>query len=275
MSDRHGYIREKHLGCGVLGCANIVSKGETNFVKKTIVVKQKDFTESESLNMFLKDDFVSPFLLKYHTFFWSREDHLCLIMELSKCGNLRDAMDNTDDAGIDVKFSMKVFLQLLLGLDYLHARKIIHGDLIPENIFVNDEWDAKMGDYGFGKLVHSSNIERKIHPCIVYSAPEVIHRHNKTADVWSEAADVWSLAVIVFEMMANKVPFGVRALYFGFEAKDMEIMPMETCDDPDVIAVLCGMLKKEAKDRLTIPVIKKMPVILKYAEKCGLTQYFS
>ncbi len=48
---------------------------------------------------------------------------------------------------------MNWFIQLVQGLNYLHSHKIIHRDVKPQNIFINDQGVLKLADFGISKAM--------------------------------------------------------------------------------------------------------------------------
>jgi len=88
-----------------------------------------------------------------------------------------------------------------LGLHHLHTRtpKIIHTDLKPGNILLDELYNAKIADFGISRGITGA-ISRIGTPN--YCAPEVL-----LAQRYSETADVYSFGMVLWEMMAGKVPF--------------------------------------------------------------------
>lgn len=100
-------------------------------------------------------------------------------------------------------FIWKLFIQIALGLYYLHSRNIIHRDIKSLNIFLTKDNSAKIGDLGSARRLDSDgniigdvgNGEKVGTP--FYLAPEIWL--NKPC---TKKTDVWALGVILFEICA-------------------------------------------------------------------------
>jgi serine/threonine protein kinase len=44
-------------------------------------------------------------------------------------------------------------LQLVLGVQFIHSKKILHRDLKPQNIFIDNDMNIKIGDFGISKIL--------------------------------------------------------------------------------------------------------------------------
>lgn len=90
---------------------------------------------------------------------------------------------------------------------YLHLNKILHPNLNPKNIFIDDSFHPKLGDIGLyiqqqnSKNEYSQSISR-INFSQCYLAPEILESKSQTVK-----SDVYSFSLIVFEIMTNKIPF--------------------------------------------------------------------
>eukprot|EP00092_Neocalanus_flemingeri_P056089 GFUD01066419.1.p1 GENE.GFUD01066419.1~~GFUD01066419.1.p1 ORF type:complete len:583 (+),score=171.35 GFUD01066419.1:138-1886(+) len=98
--------------------------------------------------------------------------------------------------------------QILLGCLYLHENKIIHRDLKLGNVFLNDNMEIKIGDFGLATKVDYDG-ERKKTLCGTpnYIAPEVLNKKGHSYEV-----DVWSLGCILYTLLVGKPPFETQTL---------------------------------------------------------------
>jgi len=98
--------------------------------------------------------------------------------------------------------------QILLGCQYLHEQKIIHRDLKLGNIFLNDQMEIKLGDFGLATTVDFDG-ERKRTLCGTpnYIAPEVLGKKGHSYEV-----DVWSVGCILYTLLVGKPPFETQTL---------------------------------------------------------------
>lgn len=96
-----------------------------------------------------------------------------------------------------------MFIQITLGLHYLHSKNIVHRDIKSLNIFLTKDNTAKIGDLGSsrrldseGNLVDDFGSGEKVGTPF-YLAPEIWQ--DKPC---SKKTDVWALGVILFEICA-------------------------------------------------------------------------
>ncbi|KAJ2757939.1 cAMP-dependent protein kinase catalytic subunit, partial [Coemansia nantahalensis] len=90
--------------------------------------------------------------------------------------------------------------EVLLALEYMHARNIIWRDTKPENILLDARGHVKLTDMGFAKKI----VDRTWTLCGTpdYLAPEVIQ-----AKGYGRSVDWWALGILIFEMIAGYPPF--------------------------------------------------------------------
>ena len=95
-------------------------------------------------------------------------------------------------------------LQIISALEYLHKNRVIHRDLKLGNLFINDNMDLKLGDFGLAaKLDFEGERKRTICGTPNYIAPEVLEGRNGH----SYEVDIWSLGVIIYTLIIGKPPF--------------------------------------------------------------------
>jgi len=97
--------------------------------------------------------------------------------------------------------------QIAKGIRAFHRREIIHQDIKPGNVLIDNNGEAKIVDFGSCHVQGIAEIVTPIPRDIVlgtanYSAPELV-----LGGAVSAQADIFSLAVIVFEMLTGKQPF--------------------------------------------------------------------
>lgn len=88
--------------------------------------------------------------------------------------------------------SLKVNLNLSLGLQYLHQNKVVHRDIKPANIFKKDRL-FKIGDMNISKILKNGDVASTKTGSPLYSAPEVWN-----SEFYDEKCDIWSLGVLTY-----------------------------------------------------------------------------
>lgn len=132
-------------------------------------------------------------------FAFQDEDNLYIVMNIMEGGDLRYHLSKmTTFTEGETKFMVA---SILLALEYLHNKMIIHRDVKPENIVFDKQGFAYLTDLGIAKHLRSNNSE-DTSGTPGYMAPEVMFHHNHRYEV-----DYYALGVIIYEIMMGKRPY--------------------------------------------------------------------
>ena len=152
-----GYERGEELGRGSFGYAIKVRRQQDGriYVAKLQKYNQMDAEEQEFCIREIQNmrQLVHPHLVRFRESFRT-ENHLCIVMDLCDDGDLQQRIVARRDSGNPFPETTVItwFLQLLSGVDYLHANKMMHRDIKPANVFMHQNM-IKLGDLGLSKQV--------------------------------------------------------------------------------------------------------------------------
>ena len=97
-----------------------------------------------------------------------------------------------------------IMKQTFLGLQSMKKAKICHRDLKMENMFLDDKYNVKIGDFGYAKVTKEENeLLSSPRGTDGYQCPEIVHHKSYLG----ESADVFSCGVILFIMLGFRKPF--------------------------------------------------------------------
>ncbi|XP_064419269.1 cyclin-dependent kinase 2-like isoform X1 [Latimeria chalumnae] len=132
-----------------------------------------------------------------------REKKLYLVFEfLSQ--DLKKYMDSSKSTRLPLPLIKSYLYQLLLGVSYCHSHRVIHRDLKPQNLLINEIGDIKLADFGLARAF-GVPLRTYTHEVVTlwYRAPEIL----LGCKYYSTAVDIWSIGCIFAEMITGRPLF--------------------------------------------------------------------
>uniref|UniRef100_A0A7N8WSL2 Death-associated protein kinase 2a n=2 Tax=Mastacembelus armatus TaxID=205130 RepID=A0A7N8WSL2_9TELE len=193
-----------------------------------------------------------PNIVTLHDVYENRTD-VVLILELVSGGELFDFLAQKES--LSEEEATQFIKQILEGVNYLHARKIAHFDLKPENIMLLDKNvplpRIKLIDFGLAHKIEAGVEFKNIFGTPEFVAPEIVNYEPLGLE-----ADMWSIGVITYILLSGASPFlgetkqdtlgNISAINYDFDEEFF-------CHTSELAKkFISQLLEKDKKKRLTI-----------------------
>ncbi|GAA0768909.1 Stk1 family PASTA domain-containing Ser/Thr kinase [Clostridium subterminale] len=125
-----------------------------------------------------------------------------IVMELVNGKTLKEYI--RENAPLSMDSTLKISIQIAKALECAHKNKIIHRDIKPHNILINEDGVIKVTDFGIAKATSSDTITHtnKVIGSAHYFSPE--QAKGKIVD---NRTDIYSFGIVIYEMLTGRVPF--------------------------------------------------------------------
>lgn len=245
------FIVVKQVGTGTFAAVYEARQVSLNY-RVAIKIFNKSFPEDDVRKAFnIASSIKHPFICQEFDLFKSQDGRLCILMEYVEGMTLLEYANNCTQ--IKISELRLIIGQLIIALDYLHSKNVIHRDLKCENIIIDVNGNVRLIDFGFAGVgdLHSTTCGST-----EYLAPEIIKE-----EVYGSPIDIWSLGVVIYAIAHGELPFQNPNLTKLFHMIS-KLHPTFSSDEeihPQLVDLIKRMLIKDPKKRITLKEIQDHP----------------
>ena len=148
------------------------------------------------------------------------DQNVLMVMEYIKGTDLEKILDDKDV--LDIPTALKYFKQLLSALEFAHQHKVIHRDIRPSNILINEEDNIKITDFGTSTLLNDREYATTKIGSPPYMAPEQFEGKAVLA------SDIYSVGCLFYEMVSGLPPIVMaNPMEIYKKAKSSDYQPLD------------------------------------------------
>lgn len=147
------------------------------------------------------------------------KDSLYMVFEFCPDGTIIDVKLNESVEPLPEDVARLYFVQVLMGIEYLHENEIVHRDIKPDNILLSDDRKTcKIVDFGVSEmfLKPGDDTMQKSAGSPAFMSPELCTAGH--AEYHGKSDDIWSFGVTLYCMVVGHLPFNKDNFYEMYEA---------------------------------------------------------
>lgn len=205
IHDLVGYQFGNQIGGG--GMADVYEARQVGLDRDVAIKVMKPWLaqDKEFVSRFAREARVCARLLHPHIVqmydYGSYKGRPCLVMELLEGRTLADALD---EHILPLEDTIAIIKPVLEGLSVAHANGIVHRDIKPGNVFLCDDGDVKVMDFG---IAHAADATQLTNTGAPLGTPEYMSPEQVEGKKPDARSDIYSVGVLLHKMLTGDVPF--------------------------------------------------------------------
>lgn len=231
--------------------------------KSSIEKKDKTFNNCSRIKeMYIHNKLKHKNIIEYYDYF-DLNNFGCILMEYAKFGDL-ECFQRILNKKRYFSETLLVYIakQVLDGLYYLHNSKIIHMDIKPQNILIDDKLIIKLTDFSNSFILSDYQHKRKIifplSGTYLYMSPEILSQSSIDFEDFNKI-DLFSFGIVLYNLAYEQFPYDLnysyknkcQLMYKKIQNEDLKIPKIRNYSDM-FIKFLSGLLEKNIKKRTNI-----------------------
>ena len=243
-SDRiRGYALKEQLGAGAFG---VVYRGVQPVVGREVAIKiiapehanRPDFIRRFEAEARIIARLEHPYIVPLYDY-WREPDGAYLVMRYLRGGSLRKLLRN---GPCDLERAVAILDQITAALAVAHRRGIVHRDIKPGNILLDEEGNAYLTDFGIAK-----ELQRDVHLTqeeMMIGSPAYLAPEQVLGEPITPQTDLYSLGVVLYEMLTGAHPFGDTPLSGMLAKHASEPLPSTSSRRSDLPLVVDNIIQQ-------------------------------
>ena len=258
MSGDYQFIA--NIGQGMYGQVyKAINKKENKFYAiKRLNFKDINEKEKKQINneVSLIKNLKHPNVISYKDSFNDVDNYFNIVTTFCEGGDIYNKIQKQNGEFFKEEQILNWMVQILLGLNYIHKNGIIHRDIKPQNIFIQNKHIICIGDFGIAKIINQIQTQTmtSIIGTPLYMSPESFNEPNSK----NLASDIWSMGCCLYEICNLKHAFGADRLESVFcKVREGKHPPVNKKYSNELRNIIDSMLSVKPNDRPTIPQLLK------------------
>ena len=205
----------------------------------------------------------NPFIIGYHSAFLE-SGSLHILLDYAEHGDLSQAISKTKKHQRQFRQPQVLdwFVQISSALKFVHSKNILHRDLKTQNVFLDQHWRVKLGDFGIAKVLRSTTaMASTMVGTPYYLSPELCEDqpYNKKSDVWALGCILYELCTLEHAFQGrNMCALVLRIVKGKYEPIKVGRRGGYTIDLKHLVDRLLSL---RPKDRPYVPEILQLPFV--------------
>jgi TolB-like protein/tRNA A-37 threonylcarbamoyl transferase component Bud32 len=245
----------EQIGCGGMG---VIYRARQRHSRRIVAVKRVLSYRADShgaLQRFRREaqavaSLDHPNILPIYEVSESEDGLPFFSMKFAEKGSLRE---NVASLRYEPRKCVQLMAKVARAVEYAHSRGVLHRDIKPGNILLNDRGEPLVSDFGLAKLLDGNNdLTRSLTTfgTAGFIAPE--QAGNAAVD-FTPAADVYSLGAVLFNVLAGRPPFlgsnPVSVIRQASETQAPKLRSLAPSLDRDLETICARCLERDPKAR--------------------------